>query len=287
MSDTTLVEQEGTEPTPYQNSYRKDLAVDDDTTEPLDLDAVIGASKNTSTGHVEKVEQDHDWKKRYSDLKRYHDTKQNEWKQNTELLEAQFEAQKRVPAELPKTAEELESFRTEYPEIFSVMQSVSKLEAGSRVSELETQIEHLRENEQTARETVSEQELLIRHPDFIELKETDSFKEWLSVQPENISDGLYKNKSDVDWAARVVDLYKLDTGHSQGEPKQSTVRNDASVAITKTRTSSDRNVSDSKKVWTNLEISRLKPHEFEDIGVPSPSVIFSTKAASSSSLEPK
>jgi len=263
MSDTTLVEQEGTEPTPYQNSYRKDLAVDDDTTEPLDLDAVIGASKNTSTGHVEKVEQDHDWKKRYSDLKRYHDTKQNEWKQNTELLEAQFEAQKRVPAELPKTAEELESFRTEYPEIFSVMQSVSQLEAGSRVSELETQIEHLRENEQTARETVSEQELLIRHPDFIELKETDSFKEWLSVQPENISDGLYKNKSDVDWAARVVDLYKLDTGHSQGEPKQSTVRNDAAVAVTKTRTSSDRNVSDSKKVWTNLEISRLKPHEFE------------------------
>ena len=263
MSDTTLVEQEGTEPTPYQNSYRKDLAVDDDTTEPLDLDAVIGASKNTSTGHVEKVEQDHDWKKRYSDLKRYHDTKQNEWKQNTELLEAQFEAQKRVPAELPKTAEELESFRTEYPEIFSVMQSVSQLEAGSRVSELETQIEHLRENEQTARETVSEQELLIRHPDFIELKETDSFKEWLSVQPENISDGLYKNKSDVDWAARVVDLYKLDTGHSQGEPKQSTVRNDAAAAVTKTRTSSARNVSDSKKVWTNLEISRLKPHEFE------------------------
>jgi len=263
MSDTTLVEQEGTEPTPYQNSYRKDLAVDDDTTEPLDLDAVIGASKNTSTGHVEKVEQDHDWKKRYSDLKRYHDTKQNEWKQNTELLEAQFEAQKRVPAELPKTAEELESFRTEYPEIFSVMQSVSQLEAGSRVSELEMQIEHLRENEQTVRETISEQELLIRHPDFIELKETDSFKEWLSVQPENISDGLYKNKSDVDWAARVVDLYKLDTGHSQGEPKQSTVRNDAAVAITKTRTSSDRNVSDSKKVWTNLEISRLKPHEFE------------------------
>ena len=261
MSDTTLVEQEGTEPTPYQNSYRKDLAVDDDTLEPLDLDAVSGASKNTSTGHVEKVEQDHDWKKRYSDLKRYHDTKQNEWKQNTELLEAQFEAQKRVPNELPRTAEELESFRTEYPEIFAVMQSVSQLEAGSRVSELETQIEHLRENEQTARETVSEQELLIRHPDFIELKETDSFKEWLSVQPENISDGL--NKSDVDWAARVVDLYKLDTGHSQGEPKQSTVRNDAAAAVTKTRTSSARNVSDSKKVWTNLEISRLKPHEFE------------------------
>ena len=50
MSDTTVVEQEDTEPTPYQNSYRRDIAVDDDTTEPLDLDAVIGANRNTSTG---------------------------------------------------------------------------------------------------------------------------------------------------------------------------------------------------------------------------------------------
>ena len=261
MSETTLIEEgEDNEPTPYQNAYRKDLAVDDET-ESLDLDEVQGASKATS-GLIENKEQEHDWKKRYSDLKRYHDTKQNEWKQQQELSEAKLIAQQRVPNELPKTTEELESFREEYPEIFSVMQSVSHLEADNRVKELEKHIEHLNENEVKVKEQVSEQELLLRHPDFMELKETQQFMDWLSVQPENISDGLYKNKSNVDWASRVIDLYKLETDHSRSKPK-SRKKQDAAAAVTKTRTSPANQISDDKKIWTSSEISKLKPHEFE------------------------
>jgi len=262
MSETTLIEEEeNNEPTPYQNNYRKNLAIDDDEAESLDLGDVQGASKDTS-GLVENKEQEHDWKKRYSDLKRYHDTKQNEWKQQQELSEAKLVAQQRVPNELPKTPEELASFKEEYPEIFSVMQSVSQLEANSRVNELETHIEHLKENELKAKEQVAEQELLIRHPDFMELKDTQEFMDWLSVQPENISDGLYKNKSDVDWASRVLDLYKLETDHSRSKPK-SRKKQDAAVAVTKTRTTPANQLSDDKKIWTTSEISKLKPHEFE------------------------
>jgi len=261
MSETTLIDEENTEATPYQNAYRKDLAIDDDETESLDLDEVQGASKATSS-LIQNEEQEHDWKKRYSDLKRYHDTKQNEWKQEQQLSEAKFAAQQRVPTELPKTQEELETFRDEYPEIFSVMQSVSQLEANSRVSELETQIEYLQENEEKAKEQVAEQELLVRHPDFFELKESKEFLDWLILQPENISDGLYKNKKDVSWASRVVDLYKLETGHSQSKPKSSK-RQDAAGAITKTRSTPANQISDNKRIWTSSEISKLKPHEFE------------------------
>jgi hypothetical protein len=261
MSETTLIDEENTEATPYQNAYRKDLAIDDDETESLDLDEVQGASKATSS-LIQNEEQEHDWKKRYSDLKRYHDTKQNEWKQEQQLSEAKFAAQQRVPTELPKTQEELETFRDEYPEIFSVMQSVSQLEANSRVSELETQIEYLQENEEKAKEQVAEQELLVRHPDFFELKESKEFLDWLILQPENISDGLYKNKKDVSWASRVVDLYKLETGHSQSKPKSSK-RQDAAAAVTKTRSTPANQVSDNKRIWTSSEISKLKPHEFE------------------------
>ncbi len=263
MSETTLINKEDTEVTPYQNAYRKDLAIDDDETESLDLDEVQGASKATSS-LIQNEEQEHDWKKRYSDLKRYHDTKQNEWKQQQQLSEAKFAAQQRVPTELPKTQEELETFRDEYPEIFSVMQSVSQLEANSRVSELETQIEYLQENEEKAKEQVAEQELLVRHPDFFELKESQEFLDWLILQPENISDGLYKNKKDVAWASRVVDLYKLETNRSQKQPK-SKGRQNAAEAVTKTRTLSSDNMSQEKKIWTVEEISRLKPHEFEKL----------------------
>jgi len=263
MSETTLINKEDTEVTPYQNAYRKDLAIDDDEAESLDLADVQGVNKDTSS-LIQNEEQEHDWKKRYSDLKRYHDTKQNEWKQEQQLAEAKFEAQQRVPAELPKTQEELETFRDEYPEIFSVMQSVSQLEAGSRVNELEKQIEYLQENESKAREQVAEQELLVKHPDFFELKESQEFLDWLILQPENISDGLYKNKKDVAWASRVVDLYKLETNRSQKQPK-SKGRQNAAEAVTKTRTLSSDNMSQEKKIWTVEEISRLKPHEFEQL----------------------
>jgi len=263
MSETTLINKEDTEVTPYQNAYRKDLAIDDDEAESLDLADVQGVNKDTSS-LIQNEEQEHDWKKRYSDLKRYHDTKQNEWKQEQQLAEAKFAAQQRVPAELPKTQEELETFRDEYPEIFSVMQSVSQLEAGSRVNELEKQIEYLQENESKAREQVAEQELLVKHPDFFELKENQEFLDWLILQPENISDGLYKNKKDVAWASRVVDLYKLETNHSQKQP-ESKSRQNAAEAVTKTRTLSSDNMSQEKKIWTVEEISRLKPHEFEQL----------------------
>jgi|TARA_R100001480_G_scaffold4961_1_gene11652 hypothetical protein len=263
MSETTLINKEDTEVTPYQNAYRKDLAIDDDEAESLDLADVQGVNKDTSS-LIQNEEQEHDWKKRYSDLKRYHDTKQNEWKQEQQLAEAKFAAQQRVPAELPKTQEELETFRDEYPEIFSVMQSVSQLEAGSRVNELEKQIEYLQENESKAREQVAEQELLVKHPDFFELKESQEFLDWLILQPENISDGLYKNKKDVAWASRVVDLYKLETNRSQKQPK-SKGRQNAAEAVTKTRTLSSDNMSQEKKIWTVEEISRLKPHEFEKL----------------------
>jgi len=263
MSETTLINKEDTEATPYQNAYRKDLAIDDDEAESLDLADVQGVNKDTSS-LIQNEEQEHDWKKRYSDLKRYHDTKQNEWKQEQQLAEAKFAAQQRVPAELPKTQEELETFRDEYPEIFSVMQSVSQLEAGSRVNELEKQIEYLQENESKAREQVAEQELLVKHPDFFELKENQEFLDWLILQPENISDGLYKNKKDVAWASRVVDLYKLETNRSQKQPK-SKGRQNAAEAVTKTRTLSSDNMSQEKKIWTVEEISRLKPHEFEQL----------------------
>ena len=263
MSETTLINKEDTEVTPYQNAYRKDLAIDDDEAESLDLADVQGVNKDTSS-LIQNEEQEHDWKKRYSDLKRYHDTKQNEWKQEQQLAEAKFAAQQRVPAELPKTQEELETFRDEYPEIFSVMQSVSQLEAGSRVNELEKQIEYLQENESKAREQVAEQELLVDHPDFFELKESQEFLDWLILQPENISDGLYKNKKDVAWASRVVDLYKLETNRSQKQPK-SKGRQNAAEAVTKTRTLSSDNMSQEKKIWTVEEISRLKPHEFEKL----------------------
>ena len=86
MVDTEQMEE--VEPTPYQNEYRGTLLNSDEEEENLDLtDLAEGADTQKEEGLISK-KQEHDWQKRYSDLKSYHDRQRNEWQQEKELIDA-------------------------------------------------------------------------------------------------------------------------------------------------------------------------------------------------------
>ena len=257
------------EPTPYENAYRRTLNEPDEET----LDPVVESATATpqlTEGVVQK--EDHDYKKRYDDLKKHYDNKLNEWKQNQEILEAKLKMSNNPTPkvdELPKTAEELENFRNQYPDVYDVVETISSLKANDRVSEVEEHLEVLREKEKEAERITAEKQLTALHPDFHELKTDETFLNWLQEQPSNISDGVYRNNTDVRWAARVIDLYKADVGQTTTKSRRSGSKNKnqreaAAQAIT--RTASNRGLESlgpDKKVWTVEEISRLKPWEFE------------------------
>ena len=260
------------EPTPYENEYRGTLDDpdndDSDIEDPIDM----ATPKRKKQGLVEKNatnESDaHDYKKRYSDLKKHYDTKLNEWKQQQELLQAELsmaEQSKALPA-LPKSEEELEEFRTKYPDVYDVVETISSLKASDRVKEIEGRLEDLKVKEQEAIVQTAEQELLSLHPDFGTLKDDPKFLDWLDEQPQSISDGIYKNNTDTKWAARVIDLFKADTG--QVSKTRSTKQNKqlpkkAAEAVTKTKQRRYiEDLQDDTKVWTVAEISKLKPKEF-------------------------
>jgi|TARA_R100001377_G_scaffold83102_1_gene64170 uncharacterized protein YutD len=259
------------EPTPYENEYRGALSdpdEEDNIEDPIDM----ATPQRKKQGLVEKNatnESDaHDYKKRYSDLKKHYDTKLNEWKQEQELLHAELsmaEKSKGLP-ELPKSEEELEEFRTKYPDVYDVVETISSLKASDKVKEIEGRLEDLKVKEQEAIVQTAEQELLTLHPDFEALKESQGFLNWLDEQPQNISDGIYKNNTDTKWAARVIDLYKADNGQvSQTKsPKQNRQSpKKAAEAVTKTKQRRYiEDLQDDTKVWTVSEISKLKPQEF-------------------------
>ena len=267
MTDTTTDDNEVLEPTPYENAYRRTLNDPDE--ESLDPAVEEAATPRLTEGIVQK--EDHDYKKRYDDLKKHYDTKLNEWKQNREVLEAKLKMSdtptQRIN-ELPKTAEELENFRNQYPDVYDVVETISSLKANDRVSEVEEHLEVLRQKEEEAERITAEKQLTAMHPDFKELKESDDFLKWLEEQPSSISDGVYRNNTDVRWAARVIDLYKADVGHTPAKSRRSgsnkNQREQAAQAVT--RTASNRGLESlgpDKKVWTVEEISRLKPWEFD------------------------
>jgi len=269
---TDITESESLEPTPYENAYRRSLMDEDpspETPDPEILDIPDGDTQDVEGLIKAQDAKEHDWKKRYSDLKSYHDRKNNEWLQQNELTEAKLKlAEQKVsaPQNLPKSQEELEEFKKEYPDVYDVVETVSRLQANASVKEVEDRIESLRKAEREAQIRTAEKELLSVHPDFLEIKSDSEFLSWLEEQPKSISDGVYKNRTDSKWAARVIDLYKSDKNISQkkrGRPSKANMS--AAQAVTKTERVVTHTSDGEKKVWSSSEIARLKPHEFESL----------------------
>ena len=121
MTDVNT-EEEILEPTPYENAYRRTLMDDDPTPETPDpelLDINDGDTQESEGLINAQDTKEHDWKKRYSDLKSYHDRKHNEWVQQQELIEAKLklaQQQASAPKNLPKSAQELEDFKYTHEE---------------------------------------------------------------------------------------------------------------------------------------------------------------------------
>ena len=63
-----------------------------------------------------------------------------------------------------------------------------------------------------AQKEKAEAELVKIHPDFIEIRQDDTFHNWAKEQPKWVQDALYENVDDAKSVARVIDLYKIDKG---------------------------------------------------------------------------
>ena len=253
----------------YRGNYREDVYKDEDdesdeAMEAQDADPEEATPQEATSFVEQKQEPDHDYKKRYDDLKKHYDTKVNEFKQEiADLKTAMQSPQAQMPegVPMPKTPEELQAFKDQYPEVFEVVQTVSSLQAESQLSELRNELGTIKEREKQLEKQKAYEELLRLHPDFDDIKGDDKFLEWLGEQPESISDGIYKNNTDARWAARVLDLYKADTG--QNTKKRTKSKSSAAEAVTRTAAREVKTTVGNDRIWKASEIGRMKPWEFE------------------------
>jgi len=254
----------------YRGKYRDEVYQDDDEDEvkASDPSEDEATPEDEPTFAKPKEGSDTDYKKRYDDLKRHYDSKLEEFKkEREELLQAQQAGKDSglKASELPKTPEELERFKAKYPDVYAIVETVSSMQAESRMNDLKKEVESLRGREQELEVKSAYKELTSAHPDFVELKTDERFLAWLDQQPASIADGIYKNNKDAKWAIRVVDLYKLDTGNQGSKPKKTRDADPAAV-VGKTAAKDvvgEANPHGDKRVWKASEIGKLKAHEFE------------------------
>ena len=234
---------------------QKDTDASEETADKLDQQATPIAERPAKA-------EDRVFKKRYDDLKKHYDSTINKHKEELQSLRTQLEsnAKQFVP---PKSANELEAWRKEYPDVYDMVETIAMNKATTQTAELENKYKNLQlQQEQIAKEK-AEVELLKLHPDFNDIRANDDFHAWAEQQDPTIQGWLYENTSNSKLAARAIDLYKMDRGQSTLTKKEEKdVKKEAAKAISKTKKATDSDVP-KKKVWTTSEISKLKPHQFE------------------------
>lgn len=257
-------------PSLYRGKYRDDVYKDDEEEQVQDPTEEVATQEQEQqeetfvSAKKEETAPEHDYKKRYDDLKRHYDQKIQEFKTEKQELESAMQ-QSNVNVPLPKTPEELEKFRQEYPDVYDVMETIALEKANQQAQGLQEELKTLRDREKENLVKVAYRELKTLHPDFEEIKTDEKFLQWLEEQPDTISDGVLKNNTNARLAARVIDLYKADMGITT---KKQSKKPDVSAAMSVTpprakEIKTDTNAN--KKVWKGSDIAKMKPWEFEKL----------------------
>jgi hypothetical protein len=203
------------------------------------------------------------YKKRYDDLKKHYDQKIADFKQKElELTAAATEMQ---PAYAPpKSTEDLESFREQYPDLYETVETVAHLQSEQQVQALKTKMSVIEEREAAIQRREAEETLKSKHPDFEQIRGDDKFHDWAKEQPEAIQDWIYNNPDNVNLAIKAIDFYKMENG-IQTSSKQKTKKSQAPKSSAADMVSTRTTQIDAKepKIWSQREIANLSMAQFD------------------------
>ena len=236
------------EPTPYKRK-----ATDDTATVSKDTSSEEEATPDEErpVNAEEKV-----FKKRYDDLKRHYDSTVNKHKDDVSKLKRQLEES--TEKVLPKTKEEIEAWRTKYPDVYDVIETIAHTKADEKSKKIQTDLKELESQQAVVQRDKAEVELSKYHSDYNEIRADEKFHKWVSEQDSTIQGWLYENTSNAKLASRAIDLYKVDTGYGKKKTNNSL---EASKSVTST---SKREIdTTNKRVWKLSDIAKMKPTEFE------------------------
>ena len=269
---TTEVQEENANPYNMKKSWHTDIEENFEDANGLFFEKPKAKKKEAIADEpVEQVAQEEtpkdepykrpDYKKRYDDLKKHYDSKLNEFKsREQELLDKAAENRPNYVA--PKSPEELEKFREEYPDVYEVVETVSHLQAEEKSKDLKEKLERLQERERELIRKDAEKRLMDKHPDFEDIRNSDDFHGWAKEQPTSIQDWVYNNADDADLASRALDLFKKDIGMDV-EPKKSNSKKSKKSAADMVSTKTTTVEPQQEKVWTEKEIATMSMDQFD------------------------
>ncbi len=259
-------------PSLYKNKYREEVDREDEeeleAQDPTQEEEVATQEEQPAnpTSFVEsQKKEDIDYKKRYDDLKRHYDSKLQEWKDDKQDIISRMSASQNSEAKVQEDDSSLDQFKNQYPDVYNAIDKISASKSDLKVKQLEQDLLSLKEKEVQLEKDKAYQELLRLQPKFDTLKVSDEFTGWLDKQPKSISDGIYNNNTDAQWASRVVDLYNADIGITTSKKPTVNKSKDAAMSVSKTNATQVATSKQDGKIWKMSDIAKLKSWEFEKL----------------------
>ena len=225
-------------------------------------------AKQRGEGQEEEAEQDDapvsaedkSFKKRYGDLRRHTQLKENELQSRISALEQQLSSSTKSEIKLPKSDQDIEAWAKEYPDVAAIIETIAIKKAREQSADLEERVKVIDEMKASATKEKAQVELMQMHPDFDKIREDDDFHNWAEEQPKWIQDALYDNENDARSAARAIDLYKADRGITTKKPSSN---KDAARSVNTRSERSRPNDNDSKGHIRESQVSKMSAQEYE------------------------
>jgi len=200
------------------------------------------------------------FKKRYGDLRRHMQEKEQEFQTQLDELKKQLESATRKEMKLPKSDEDLESWAKDYPDVAAIVETIAIKKAKEQSSALEERMKAIDDMQLSAKKEKAEAELMRLHPDFDEIRDSDEFHEWAEEQPKWVQDALYDNDNDAKSAARAIDLYKADKGITE---KKTSNGKDAAKSVDTRNTRSKPQEDEASTYLRESQVQKMSPQEYE------------------------
>ena len=260
MSEVTQVQEEESNPYNMNKSWHTQDDKKVETADQLFFEKPKKATQNTAAeeeGEEEKTPKKRtNYKKRYDDLKRHYDDKLSEFKQR----EQELLATARPQYQAPKTQEDIEKFKEEYPDLYDTVETVAHLRSSEQVGQIEEQLSAIKEREARILQREAEADILAKHPDFPELRNSEEFHTWAETQPEQIQQWIYKNPDNAQLASKAIDLFKLENGYKTQTKSQSKPKGSAADMVSTKTTAIE---AKQPKIWTEGEIAAMSLDKFD------------------------
>ena len=239
---------------------QEETAVEEPVQEEAPQERKAEVEAKEEAGDSELSAEEKNFKKRYGDLRRHVQDKEQEWKIKFEKLEQQLNAATKNELVLPKSEQDIEAWAKKYPDVAGIVEAIADKKANERAADLDGRLKEIEELRTTAKREKAEAELAALHPDFSDIRKDDAFHNWAEAQPKWVQDALYENVEDAKSVARVIDLYKVDKG-IKSKAYSSSDRG-AAASVTTKRTTSP-NHEESSNYLRESQVAKMSMKEYE------------------------